>query len=90
MSQNSASERLPVAELKPLPRPVRILFPVVSSCTLWYLLFQGGALGYAQLQTIVEPAAAALPQEAVEERPARRATALLRPVRPEPEALALT
>jgi hypothetical protein len=89
MSQNSASERLPVAELKPLPRPVRILFPVVSSLSLWYLLVQGSALGYAQLQTLIEPAAAALPEEMLEERPARQVAALNRPVRPKAETLAL-
>jgi hypothetical protein len=89
MNPNITTHGPLVAEVKLWPRPIRLLFPVVSSCTLWYLLFQGGALGYAQLQTIIEPAAAALPEGVVEERPATRADALNRSVRPKAETLAL-
>ncbi len=90
MSQNSTSGTAMVAALKPWPRPVRLLLPVVSSLSLWYVLIQGGALGYAQLQTIIEPALAALPEGTVEEPPTMRTTALNRPARPKAETLALT
>ncbi len=90
MSQNSTSESTLVAELKPLPRPVRLLLPVVSSLSLWYVLIQGGALGYAQIQTIIEPAFAGLPEGEVEEPPTVRITALNRHDRPSAETLAIT
>lgn len=90
MSQNSTSESAMVAALKPWPRPVRLLLPVVSSLSLWYILIQGGALGYAQLQAIIEPALAALPEGKVEEPPTKRTTALNRPARPKAETLAIT
>ena len=79
-----------VAALKPWPRPVRLLLPVVSSLSLWYVLIQGGVLGYGQLLAIIEPALAALPEGTVEEPPTMRTAALNRPARPKAEALALT
>jgi hypothetical protein len=90
MSQNSTSECSKVAEQKPLPRPVRLLLPVVSSLSLWYVLIQGGAFGYAQLQAIIEPAAAASSEDAPEGQPSRRNAVADRPVRPSAESLALT
>lgn len=90
MSQNSTSESSLGTELKRWPRPVRLLLPVVSSLSLWYVLIQGGALGYAQIQAIIEPALATLPEGTVEEPPTMRTTALSRPARPKAETLAIT
>ena len=90
MSQNSMSGSAMVAALKPWPRPARLLLPVVSSLSLWYVLIQGGALGYGQLQAIIEPALAALPEGTVDEPPTMRTAALNRPARPKAETLALT
>lgn len=90
MSQNSTSESSMGAALKPWPGPVRLLLPVVSSLSLWYVLIQGGQLGYAQIKAIIEPALAALPEGTVEEPPTIQTSALNRPARPKAETLALT
>jgi hypothetical protein len=60
------------------------------SLSLWYVLIQGIALGYAQFQAIVKPALAALSEGTVEELPTMQTTAVSRIARPKAETLALT